>query len=223
MALLKVIKREQLGTHQTKHLRKKGLIPGIVYGHGETPVAVAVATRDLEAALHHHDRLLELDIDGAMQNALIKEIQLDPMQQDILHVDFARVRLDERVKVIVPILLRGTPAGATDGGVLAQVLAEAHIECLVTAIPEEIRMSVAEMKLGDVIKLKDLPLPAGAALLGDADAIVASVTLVIEEVAAPVEGEVAAGGEPEVIGGKKEDGEDAAPADGKKDAKKDAK
>jgi large subunit ribosomal protein L25 len=205
-------------------LRKSGLVPGIIYGHGQTPVAVAVALRDLQAVLHHHDRLLELDLDGAKENALIKEVQLDAMQQEILHIDLARVSLDERVKVVVPVLLRGTPAGAADGGVLAQVLAEVHIECLVTAIPEDIRMSVAEMKLGDVIKLKDLPLPAGASLLGDHDAIVASVTLVVEEVAAPAaEAEVVAGGEPEVIGAKKEDAEAAEAADGKKEPKKEAK
>jgi large subunit ribosomal protein L25 len=224
MALLKVTNREQLGTHKAQHLRKKGFVPGIIYGHGQTPVAVAVALRDLQAVLHHHDRLLELDLDGTKENVLIKEVQLDAMQQEILHVDLARVNLDERVKVIVPILLRGTPAGAADGGVLAQVLAEVHIECLVTAIPEEIRMSVADMKLGDVIKIKDLPLPAGAAMLGDSETIVASVTLVIEEVAEPsADGETAAGGGPEVIGAKKDDAEAGEAADGKKEPKKEAK
>ncbi len=222
MALLKVTKREQLGSHKTRSLRKKGLVPGIIYGHGEAPVAIAIGQRDLEAVLHHHDRLLELDLNGSKHNVLVKDVQLDAMQQDILHIDLARVNLDERVKVTVPILLRGTPAGASDGGVLAQVLAEASIECLVTAIPEDIRMSVAELKLGDVLKLKDLPLPSGAKLLQDGETIVASVTLVVEEVAAPAEGEAAAA-EPEVISEKKKEEAAAAEAAEGKEGKKEAK
>lgn len=216
IASLKASKRDGRGTHKTKRLRKDGQIPGIIYGHGIEPLAVAVSGRELNAILHHGDRLLALDIDGHIENVLVKETQYDPMQQHVIHIDLARVNLDERVRVTVTIVLRGTPAGAADGGVIAQTHGHADIECLVTDIPEEIRVSVADMKLDDVMHMKDLPMPQGARLLSDPEEIVCSVGLVAEEVVAPA-AEGAAAGEPEVIGAKKEEeGEGAAEAPAKK-------
>ncbi|MFB3894324.1 MAG: 50S ribosomal protein L25 [Phycisphaerae bacterium] len=228
MAELKATKRDGAGTRVARRLRKKGQVPGIVYGHGETPQTITVTKHDLDLVIHHGDRLLELDVDGRKEHVLVKDVQYDAMQHDAIHVDLTRVSLDERVKVTVPIRLRGTPAGAVDGGVVSQNLAQASVECLVTAIPDDIRVSVAEMKIGDAIRVKDLPLPQGVKLLDDPEAIVCSVTKIAEEVvAAPAaaEGEAAAGAEPEVIGEKKEEeaaeGEAAeAPKKEKKEEKK---
>ena len=205
MAVLKATKREAFGTRKVKPLRAAGMIPGIVYGHGEPPLPITLSGHDVGVALAHGERLLELDVAGQVQNVLVKDVQYDPMGQEILHVDLARVDLDERVKVTVPIVLRGTAAGAADGGVLHQVSAQATIECTVRAIPEDIRVSVTEMKIDDVLHMKDLPLPQGAALVGDGETIVATVSVVKEEVEAPAPVEVAAPAEPEVIGEKKEE------------------
>jgi len=223
MATLKATKRIQLGTRGSRRARKAGMLPGIIYGHGETPQAVSLDKRELLAAVHHGERLLQLDIDGEQHNVLVKEVQYDSMQQEVIHIDLARVRLDERVHVTIPIVLRGVAAGAGEGGVVSQVVQQANIECLVTAIPEEIRVSVADMKIGDVIRIKDLQLPQGVTALNDPEAIVCTVVLIAEEVVAAPEGaEVAvAGAEPEVIGAKKEEeGEEgAAEAPAKKEKK----
>ena len=207
MAVLKVTIRNEIGTRRVRPLRKGGQIPGIVYGHGEKPMAISLVGHDFDVAMAHGERLLELDLDGTIHNVLIKEVQYDAMGNDILHVDLARVNLDELVQVTVPIILRGTPAGAVEGGVLHQVNAEARIECQVRAIPDEIRVSVAEMKVGDVLHMSDIPMPEGAKLLSDKDAILATVRVIAEEVVevVPVEGAVA---EPEVIGEKKEEEEE---------------
>jgi large subunit ribosomal protein L25 len=204
MAVLKANKREAFGTRKVRPLRAAGMIPAIVYGHGEPPLAVTLSRHDVGVALARGERLLELDVAGQVQNVLVKEVQYDPMGQDILHVDLARVDLDERVKVTVPIVLRGTPVGAADGGVLHQVSAQVTIECTVRAIPEDIRMSVTEMKIDDVLHMRDLSLPEGAVLVGDGETIVATVSVVKEEVEAPAPA-VAAPAEPEVIGEKKEE------------------
>jgi large subunit ribosomal protein L25 len=216
MAVLKASKREAFGTRKVKPLRAAGQIPGIVYGHGEPPLPITLSAHDVGVALAHGERLLELDVSGQVQNVLVKEVQYDPMGQEILHVDLARVDLDERVEVTVPIVLRGTPIGAADGGVLHQVSAEVTIECTVRAIPEDIGVSVADMKIDDVIAMKDLVLPEGAVLVDDKETIVATVGIVKEEVVAPAPAEVAAPVEPEVIGEKKAE---EAPEEGEPKAK----
>ncbi len=210
MATLKATKREAVGTHKVKRVREQGMVPAIIYGHGETPVPVAIDGREADAAVHKGSRLLQLDVDGQSQHVLIKAVQYDNFGQELLHMDFTRVSLDERVQVTVPVILRGKPQGTgEEAGVLQQVTAAVPIECLVTSIPDDIRVSVAEMKVGDVIKAKDLPLPAGAKLLIDGEILICSVTLVVEVEEAVAE--VAEGGaEPEVIREKKEEGEEGA-------------
>jgi large subunit ribosomal protein L25 len=142
----------------------------------------------------------------------VKEVQYDHLGIEVLHVDFARVSADERVEVTVPLELKGTPAGEADGGVLQQIVAELEIECLVTDIPHEIVHNVSEMKLDDVLHIKELKLPPGVKALQDEDLVVAQVKTIEEEVAAPAGEEGAA--EPEVIGRKPEEGEEAAPGAG---------
>ena len=132
----------------------------------------------------------------------------------MIHIDFARVSLDEKVEITVPLELKGTPAGEADGGVLQQIISELEIECLVTDIPNVIRANVGDMKLNDVLHIKDLQLPAGVKVLQDEDLIVATVKEVAEEESTEAaEGETA---EPEVIGKKKEDGEEAEAAEAEK-------
>jgi large subunit ribosomal protein L25 len=123
-------------------------------------------------------------------------------------VDFARVSLDERVTVTVPLELKGTPKGEDDGGVLTQVISELEVECLVTEIPDVIRHNVSEMALDDVLHIRDLKLPQGVKVMQDEELIVATVKEVLE--AAPAEVAEAGAGEPEVIGRKAAEGEEGA-------------
>jgi len=209
MAVLKATKREAVGTRQVRRLRESGVVPCVIYGHGQEPQSISLPEHEVELAIHHGDRLLEMDLDGAKQNVLVKEVQYDTFGQRVLHVDLARVDLDERVEVTVEIVLKGTPVGVSEeGGVLQQVASEIQIECAVRSIPEQIVARVGEMKLNDHLTMGELALPEGATLLEDADAVVAIVRMVAEEAEAePAEGEEA---EPEIIGEKKEEEEEAA-------------
>jgi len=200
MATLKAASRSETGTHKVRRLRKSGRVPAIIYGHGEQPVAISLDCHDVAEVVHHGARLLELDLDGKTENVLIKDLQYDHLGQDIIHADLTRVRLDERVEVTVPITLRGTPAG--EGGVLNQLATAVQVECLVTSIPDEIRVSVAALNVGEGIKAGELLLPAGARLLDDPETVICTVRVVAEEeVAAEAPAEAVA--QPEVIGAKK--------------------
>jgi len=202
MALLKADKRSELGTRKVRRLRRQGLIPAVIYGHGKDTLPVTLNGHDVDLAIHHGQRVLEIRISGRKENVLIKDIQYDTFGQNILHVDLARVSLDETVEITVPIVLRGTPAGAAEGGVLQQIAPNAHIRCLVTAIPEEIRASVNDLKIGESLQMRDLPLPDGADLLSDTEAVVCSVSVVAEEEVEETTPKEAAA-EPEVISEKK--------------------
>jgi len=201
--------RGELGSRKNKRLRDAGFVPGVIYGHKEDVVPVTLPKRELVGYLDHGAHLFALALDGKNENVLVKDVQYDHLGIEVLHVDFARVDLNERVEVTIPLLLRGEPKGAAEGGVLQQVVADLEIECLVTQIPSEIRYNVSEMKLNDVLHVKDLQLPEGVRALQDEDLIVATVKEIVE--AAPAEAEAGAA-EPEVIGKVEEEG--AAPAEG---------
>lgn len=201
MATMKATTRTQHGTHAARRLRKDGKVPGVMYGHGEGTQAVTLEKHDVELALLHGERLLEIDVEGKKQNVLIKEIQYDAFGHEILHIDLTRVDLDERVELTVVIHLVGEPAGVKEGGVLQQTESEAQIECPVRSIPDELRHLVTEMKLEDRLYMKDLVLPEGATLLSEPNTLIAGVIEVAEEEVAPAEGEEETA-EPEVIGEK---------------------
>jgi large subunit ribosomal protein L25 len=201
--------RPELGSRKNKRLRDAGFVPGVIYGHKEEVVPVTLPKRELVGHLDHGAHLFSLTMDGKNENVLVKDVQYDHLGIEVLHVDFARVDLNERVEVTIPLVLRGEPKGAAEGGVLQQVVADLEIECLVTQIPSEIRYNVSEMKLNDVLHIKDLQLPQGVRAMQDEDLIVATVKEIIE--VAPAEAEVVV--EPEVIG-KVEEGEAAAPEAG---------
>ena len=201
--------RNELGSRANKRLRDAGFIPGVIYGHKEAVVPVTLPRREVSRHIEHGAHLFDLNIEGKSEKVLIKEVQYDHLGIEVLHVDFARVSLDEKVEVTVPLELKGEPKGAADGGVLQQVISELHVECLVTDIPDVIRHSVTDLGLNEVLHIKDLKLPSGVKVLQDEDLIVATVKEVMEETAADAEGTA----EPEVIGKPKEDA--AAPAEKK--------
>jgi len=206
---LKATKREELGSRKVRRLRKEGKVPAIIYGHGEENVPVTLDGHDLTFATTHGERVLTLRIGRKKENVLIRELQYDTFGHNILHADLTRVNLDERVEVTVPIELRGT---VEEGGILQQNIAEVSLRCLVTEIPEEIRASVNDMKVGDLMHLRDLTLPEGTELMDDPDGVVCSVVVIAEEEEVPAE-EAEAAEEPEVISEAKPEEEASEPSE----------
>lgn len=198
---IKAQTRSELGSRAMKCLRDKGLVPAVIYGHKQAVVPVTLDKKSLSTELNNGHYLFELDIDGKPETVLVKEAQYDHLGIQLIHVDFSRVSLDEKVKVSVPLELKGTPKGEAEGAKLQQVIAELDIECRVLEIPEIIRHNVTEMEKDSVLRIKEIQLPVGVRCLQDAEIIVAMVREVKEEAVAAVVAEVAAV-EPEVIGAK---------------------
>jgi large subunit ribosomal protein L25 len=204
---LKAQSRNTQGTHEARRMRKKGLIPAVVYGHKEATIALTVNRDDLYKVIRHGVRVVDLQAAGKTEKALIRDVQWDHLGLDILHVDFARVAADERIKIEVRIELRGTAPGVTAGGVLDQPIHSLVVECLAISVPESIRVPIGELLIGQSIHVKELKLPEGVTTAVDPDAIVVQVAApkVEEEVvAAPV----AEQAEPEVIGRKEKEEEE---------------
>jgi large subunit ribosomal protein L25 len=173
-------------------------------------IPITLPRKEVANHINRGAHLFDLAIDGKSEKVLVKEVQYDHLGIDVIHVDFTRVSLDEKVKVTVPLELKGTPKGEAEGAVLQQIIAELQIECLVLEIPEMIRHNVSDMEKDSVLHIKDLHLPAGVKCLQDGELIVATVREVQELVVTP-EATEAGPGEPEVIGkGKEEAAEEGA-------------
>lgn len=219
---VKAQNRTELGSRAMKRIRDKGMIPAVIYGHKQTVLPITLDKKEVSAHINKGAHLFDLDVAGTSETVLVKEAQYDHLGIQLLHVDFSRVSLDEKVKVKVPLELKGTPKGEAEGGKLQQIIAQLDVECVVVSIPDVIRHIVTEMEMDSVLHIKDLQFPEGVKPLQDPELIVAMVREVKEEIIAPVAAEVAAP-EPEVIGAKEREEKaaaEAAAAPAKGEAKK---
>lgn len=196
---LVVQSRTATGTRASKKVRAQGMIPGIVYGHKQDPVAVSVPAKEFDHAIRvQHARTFEIDLDGKKETVLIRELQWDHLGKEMYHVDLWRVDAAERVKVLVPVELRGIPK-TTGGGVLDQPFHQLHIECLALAIPEAVRVDINNLTLGAPVHVRDLTLPEGVKVLEPGEAVVVQLKLPGME----PEAVETTGAEPEVLTAKK--------------------
>lgn len=193
------------GRNPSRQLRKSGKVPVVLYGHKKEALSLQVDGFELSRAMAKHVRFVELDVGGTVETALIKDVHHDVYGNEIHHVDFMRVDLDERIVVEVPVELRGMPKGAAEGGVLEHFMNEVKIRCATRDIPEMIEIDVSGLMLHQSILVKDLPLPKGAELAENPDKPVCGVvSAYVAPVAAAAPAEGATSAEPEVVAKKKE-------------------
>ena len=194
--------REATGKGAARRLRQAGRIPGVCYGRNTAPVSVSLDPKGLEHVLRTSasgfNTLFEVkgggDFDG--KPVLVRELQRDPVSGHLVHADLYMVDLQQRVHVSVPVHLEGSPEGVKMGGILDHTLREIEFECLPQSIPEEVRVDVSALEIGDSLHVRDLVLPEGATLLSDPElAVVLVATPAVEEEATPAEGEVPEGEE----------------------------
>lgn len=199
--VLKAELRKEIGSKCAKKLRKQSKVPAVVYGHKQEPESIVLDSHEFTESLHHGQRLYDIQIGSKKEKMLLKEVQYDHFGKKIIHADFVRVDLSERVKVEVPVSYKGVPAGAQEGGILEEHLDRLEVECAVTEIPESIDVSVKALKIGDSIHASDIVLPAGVKLITPLEALLIAchepAAIPVEEEAAPAISEEAAA--PEVL------------------------
>jgi len=196
---LNVKVRGETGSARMRRLRNTGSIPAILYGHGEANVNLAVVHKELMAAVKHGGKLVSLKGDVS-DNALIRQVQWDTYSKEIIHLDLMRVDANEMVSTTVRLEIKGTPAGAAEGGILQFITHEIEIECPAMAIPEKIVVSVLELKLNAAIHVSEVKLPEGAKLITHGEDVVVQCVTPRKEEELPVPGaEGATGVEPELI------------------------
>ena len=222
---LKGTRRDGVGKGFARKARAAGQIPGVVYGHGETPVAVAVDAKEFEVALRGFkggNPIVNLNMGSGDVTALVRDVQMDPVTRGIIHLDFQHISLTEQIEVEVAVHCVGTPVGVKESGGILEYHARAlKVRCLPTAIPSSIDVDVTALNVGDNLHVRDIQ-AQGYTIVTDGDVTVAAVVAPLTEEAAVVTTEAAAA-EPEVVPTKGKKEAEGAPAEGAKEAKKEKK
>jgi len=202
---LEVTRRESTGKEQAKKLRRDGKVPAVVYGGHREPVAITVDRKSVSELIQKSEHgirsvfLLKMAGTDQQRHAMIKDMTIDPISRKMMHIDFVRVLMDEKVKVTIPVHVKGTAIGVKEGGLLDFQVRELHVECLPTAIPDSIDIDVTPLGSHDYYRIKDLPLPEGVKVLDDPERVVVGVTHARAEIVEPTAEVAAVAAEPEVI------------------------
>jgi large subunit ribosomal protein L25 len=217
--------RSSRGKNEARRLRVTGQIPAVVYGAFKDPVSVTVNPKDILRIIRSktgHNSIFDVAISGGEKTpVIVADEQYDPIKGHLLHIDLRRIDLTRKLRVSVPVHTTGEPKGVKQqGGVLDVVTRAIEIECIPDDIPNEFVVDVTDLAIGNAIRVSELPVKEGVRVLTTAEAVIAHVVGIKEEVAAtPAEGE-AAPAEPEVVKKGKKEEEGAAPAAADKGKKK---
>jgi large subunit ribosomal protein L25 len=213
MSTLSATLRESNGKGGAREIRRRGMVPGIIYGSIKEPRPVAVPLKDLVTLLEREGESGLIDVvvsDGggsevARQKAVIRQVDYHPLHEVPIHVDFMAVAMDRKINLSVPLELVGTPVGVTiNKGLLSQIIYDVEIECLPDAIPHTIPVDISRLNVGQSLHVEDLvQIPGVRILTGREQTIVTVDAPKGEEVL--VSGEERALAEPEVISRRKEE------------------
>lgn len=178
--------RSSYGKNAARQLRCQGRIPAVLYGRREAALSLSVDPKDLLAILHSaagHNTIFSLDVkDRGTTSVMLKEWQLDPVKETLLHADFLRIAMDNALQVSVPVLPVGVATGVKDqGGIFEFVLRQLEVECLPADIPEHITAEISHLEIGSNLRVADLPVDSKLKVLSDLDLVVAHVVAPKEE------------------------------------------
>lgn len=213
---LEAKKRTIKGTGGVRKLRDQNLIPAILYGEGKESVPLEINEKDIKKIMHGgswESVVIDLKVedDNKVKNVIIKDIQVDPIKRNLLHLDLCEISLKEKIKVHVHIETVGEAPGVkSNGGILEHITREVEIECLPTEIPENIKVDISALEIGDIVTIGDLKLSSDIEIITDKERVLLKVippTVLEEKV--EEEAPVAEAAEPEIIAkGKKEETEE---------------
>jgi len=191
-------RRSASGKGAAGRIRREGLVPAVVYGLDTESVPVSVKARELGAILASDrgaNTLITLEIDGASQLAIARQIQRNPIKGTLVHVDFVRVRADQTIQAEVAVHLTGDAEGVARGGVLEQLLYSVTVDARPGDIPNALELDITEVQIGGSVRVSDLTVPAGVSVRNELESVVAQISAPrVAEEAAPVEGAEAEAG-----------------------------
>ncbi len=173
--------REGEGKSHAKKVRKEGCIPSILYGMKEQALSLKIDTRTFEkmlSRLEGRHPVVKIEIGEDSQEdfpAIIKEIQRHPVNNSVIHIDFQRIRLDQKIHTSVPIVLVGQSEGVKMGGVVEHQLREVDVECLALQVPSHIEVDITNLILGHSLHVFDITPPEGVKILTEPERVVVSI------------------------------------------------
>jgi large subunit ribosomal protein L25 len=214
---IKCEKREVFGKNASRRLRREGKVPAVLYGGNEPSTHLTMQKKDIFGILRSEsgeNTIFKAAIDKESRNTMIKELQLDPVSDEILHIDLIQIAMDKAIRVSVPVVVTGDAVGVkNEGGFVDLVTREIEVECLPGDIPENIELDISELHLHQSIKIEEMSFPEGVESVSDPQTLVVLIEAptkeeeIVPEAEAEEEVEVMAeGDQPEVI--KKEKGEE---------------
>ncbi len=181
IANLKANSRSELGRSKVARVRAEMQIPAVVYGMGGDNIPVSVPGAEFTDKVFKHHKLFRLDIDGKGENVFLKDLQIDHLDDCILHADFLRLDLDKPMQALVPIEFIGTAKGSATG-IFESTMNEVAVECLPTALPEGVRVVINALEVGDHLFVKDITMPEGVKALAEETELVCQVRAKVEQV-----------------------------------------
>jgi len=226
--LLHATLRKRSGSSLLKAMRREGLIPAVIYGKAQDNQNIKVEAREFSALLHQsasENILLNLDIEGEKQLAIIQDVQHDALAGTILHADFRAINEKERIHATLPVEAKGNAPGVKAGGMLDVQVRNIEVHCLPKDLPEMLTIDVSSLEIGDAFHVSEIPFPEGVEPTLDGQVVVAMVApprIAEEEEAEAIAAAAAAeDAEPEVLREKKPDEEGEAADEEKEKEKKD--
>jgi large subunit ribosomal protein L25 len=170
--------RTETGKGVNRKLRAAGEVPGVIYGHGREPQSLTINAREfgrLAERIRITSTVIELSLDGKVAKTLIRELQRNPLDRQVLHVDFQELVAGEKVNVSVPLRFTGTAKGVKEGGILEEVMHQLAIRVDPANIPDHIDVDVTELTIGHGLHVSDVKLPEGVEVLDSPNNTIATV------------------------------------------------
>ncbi|MBX3686914.1 MAG: 50S ribosomal protein L25/general stress protein Ctc [Rhodocyclaceae bacterium] len=179
----KASKREDQGSGASRRLRRAGKLPGIIYGAGQDATPITLDHNELYHLLHReafHASVLNVDVEGSVQEVVLRDTQWHAYKAQVQHIDFQRIVRGQKIHMKVPLHFINDeicPGVKLEGGMVSHVLAEVDVECLPKDLPEFIQVDLKDLASGHSIHLSELSLPAGVEVVhhGEGDPVVATV------------------------------------------------
>ena len=204
---LVVEKREKLGSAESRRLRKRGIVPGNVYGHQKDPVSITTSEEILRPLIMGGIRVVDIDIEGVPEKTMFRDVQWDTFGVQILHFDLIRIDPDERITIEVPVRLRGFSPDQFSGLIVQQPLRSLTIECQVISIPVSIDLRIGDLEVGQSIQVQQVEIPEGTTCQNPPESVVVQIVQPREEVEEADEMD-AGPAEPEIVGRKESNEEE---------------